>query len=415
MDSWYTIGQWVLSGKVSIISYLAPYQYSYFLFALPASAEFSFLSHYIPNTVIPASSLPAAFNLQALNVHEVPGLLFNLLVKLPLIASDTIIAYVLYQVTSKKNSERMAVSAAMLWYLNPLTIWVSAGWGMFDTLPALFTILSLYCLLERKVVLSAVCLVLAAALKYYAIILFVPLIIVLWRTSGRRDTLKGVTGLAVSSVIMFLPSIAKAAAGYSTLASPPSQTGIHYSGLTFWSIITLYVPFNQSSLSSFLIVTLLAGCYLWLCLTRGVDFKRLQVLAFALPIALLLLGYYYVGENFVVWILPFAALLAVSKKSKILFWSMTSIAFLSAVTSSLLPYYLLPLWPWIGGYLSAMLAAATPYRVAPGGTLVSGITLGKIWLSFLDVSFVLCLALFVVIWMRNSKMSTTTPEVVGPP
>jgi predicted membrane-bound dolichyl-phosphate-mannose-protein mannosyltransferase len=65
----------------------------------------------------------------------------------------------------------------MIWFLNPLSIWVSSGWGMFDTLPALFTVISLYSLSERRYAVSGVALAIAVFLKYYAIVLLFPALV----------------------------------------------------------------------------------------------------------------------------------------------------------------------------------------------------------------------------------------------
>ena len=61
---------------------------------------------------------------------------------------------------------------------------------MFDTLPALFTIIALYLLLERKFDWAAVSLIVASALKYYAIVLLIPLLVIAWQTSGRKELLR---------------------------------------------------------------------------------------------------------------------------------------------------------------------------------------------------------------------------------
>lgn len=142
----------MLNGQRALSAFLTPYQYSYFLFLFPMSVIFHFLSSFIPTNTIQISSInPVLVPTVPPGITLVPGLLFDFLMKLPLIASDTIIALLIYKMSNRYFSKERAVFATALWFLNPLTIWISSGWGMFDTLPALFTVLSLYFILEKKV------------------------------------------------------------------------------------------------------------------------------------------------------------------------------------------------------------------------------------------------------------------------
>ncbi len=97
------------------------------------------------------------------------------------------------------------------------------------------------------------------------------------------------------------------------------------------------------------------------------------------------------------WIIPFSSILsAKSLRIDRTHWSISILAFISSITDSLLPYYMLPVSPWIGGLLVSMLGLAAPARVAPSGVPVEGITFGKIFLSALGViSFVILLLMLI--------------------
>ena len=89
------------------------------------------------------ASLPSALNFYpSFNVQYVPGMLFNSVVKIPFLISDVAITFLLYKIVEElTHSKALAEKAAFLWFLNPFVIWISAVWGMWDTLPALFSCL----------------------------------------------------------------------------------------------------------------------------------------------------------------------------------------------------------------------------------------------------------------------------------
>jgi hypothetical protein len=70
------------------------------------------------------SSIPSALNFYpSLNATVVPDFLFNFLIKLPLLFSDTLVALLLYKMVNKLTSNGgLAEKAALLWFLNPYLI-----------------------------------------------------------------------------------------------------------------------------------------------------------------------------------------------------------------------------------------------------------------------------------------------------
>ncbi len=87
----------------------------------------------------------------------------------------------------KKQITKSELPAAALWFLNPFVIWISAGWGMWDTLPALFSVLALYLLVKKRFGFAAVCLSFGVAAKLYPALFLVPVAFYLYKTVGAGE------------------------------------------------------------------------------------------------------------------------------------------------------------------------------------------------------------------------------------
>lgn len=405
--AWYVSGESLLNGTRSVWSFLQPYSYSFFLFVFPAAIAFRSLSGVLGSYSIQMSSLDPRLNPGApWNITIVPGPLYDLLVKLPLIASDTIIAILLYQLVKRQlGDEKLATSVSLMWFLNPLTIWISSGWGMFDTLPALFTVLALYFIFSKRFAYSGISLAVAVAMKYYAVVLVLPLLFLAWKQGGKRGFAESLGSTALTSLLLFAPAISETTSGFASLASGPTASGLYYSGLSFWTAITLFITgVPQTIISGAIIIALLVVSYAWMW-KRGskVELKSAATY-FGLPVLILLLAFKFVGENYFVWVLPFASVLALGgKRVSLLFWLLSGVALVSSLTDALLPYYLLPMAPWIGGYLVSVLQAVAPYRVAPQGSVIEALSLGKVILSALGISAAAILALTGRKWIKDLR------------
>ncbi|MEM0008119.1 MAG: hypothetical protein QXR89_07650 [Candidatus Bathyarchaeia archaeon] len=110
--------------------------------------------------------------------------LLDLLIKTPLIMSDLAIALLLLRMIGRFSEEKARMYTYM-WILNPYVIFISAVWGMFDTLPTLFTLLAVWFLLEEKANKSAISLSIAALLKMYPII-FAPILALMHYKKHRK-------------------------------------------------------------------------------------------------------------------------------------------------------------------------------------------------------------------------------------
>ncbi len=96
--------------------------------------------------------------------------LFNLALKVPMIAGDLLVGWLLYTALAP-SSAKAARRAFLLWYLNPLVILVGSVQGQFDALPALCVLAASIALVERKRWVAGLALAAAIALKAYAVYL----------------------------------------------------------------------------------------------------------------------------------------------------------------------------------------------------------------------------------------------------
>jgi len=88
------------------------------------------------------------------------GFLLNFLLKLPMIAVDTLCGLLIFKLT--KNVKTLA-----LFYLNPLTIVLGSIWGMFDVIPSYLTLLAFISLYNEQLWKSALLLSLGIAVKIF--------------------------------------------------------------------------------------------------------------------------------------------------------------------------------------------------------------------------------------------------------
>ncbi|EKD53319.1 MAG: hypothetical protein ACD_61C00071G0007 [uncultured bacterium] len=121
--------------------------------------------------------IPENFFLSLMNgisVYKLPALSFNLiLLKLPYLLVDIGVAFALSSLFEDVKKKRWAF---LLWLFNPVTLYATFAMGVFDIIPVLFTVLSLYFAKKKNLYLAAVMISLGAAFKQYPIFLL-PFII----------------------------------------------------------------------------------------------------------------------------------------------------------------------------------------------------------------------------------------------
>jgi len=101
------------------------------------------------------------------NIH-----LYAWILKLPIILSDLATGYLIH-ITMKKlgRSEAESTLGAALYILNPVSIFISSVWGMFDAIPAMLTMMALNLFVDKKELRSGILLGLGVLFKLYPLFL----------------------------------------------------------------------------------------------------------------------------------------------------------------------------------------------------------------------------------------------------
>jgi len=299
--------------------------------------------------------------------------LLDLLIKTPLIISDLAIALLLIKIIRKFSGKEKARNHANMWILNPYVIFISAVWGMFDTLPTLFTLLAAWLLLEEKPNKSAVSLSIAALFKMYPII-FAPILALIHYKEYRKPAaaikyLLTATGLTILVMLLvnfcFALIFGQEPLGTSITtvwlllkgrASPDWYGSNIFFGLT--PLNTMDGLFKQLNIKANIPISpILIGIALIILLfaisrkknlDRADFFSYITVAHFAIY-----LTYTVVNEQYLMWILPFLLVLAgIRSDSKIMFiyWtiSLTTMLFIFAHYGDL-SYFISPYF--VPGYL----------------------------------------------------------------
>lgn len=375
---WYKTSTNILSNGPLRLQSFPPLWYHYML--IPIAYSYAWLSGILHSGAIPMAYLPSGLNLYPdSNVLYVPGMLFNSIVKIPFLISDIAIAFLLYKIVEElTNNKGLAEKAALIWFLNPFVIWISAVWGMWDTLPALFSLAAFYFLLKRRISFSAVCLSFGVALKLYPVLFLVPIGIYIFKSTSLeskfKSTLKFFSVFLVSTVLLFLPYLSNITSFfYDSFEVNPSATGTVINqvthpvafGLTYWSLFQLNNLINLPVTSGFVSIVSLASVGLVAAALLFVYFQTNKMtfqkptydlaLVMVLPLLALFLSYRIISEQWFIWALPFLVILCVAGCVKgAFYWGASILALIYVVLNCPLPFFFLPLAPWYSNTLLSM-------------------------------------------------------------
>ena len=388
---WYNISENILKNGAFSLQAFPPLWYHYML--VPIAYSYDWLSGVLSTSAVPMASIPAELNFYpSFNIQYIPGLLFNFIVKIPFLLSDIALALLLYKIVEElTKSKGLAEKAAIFWFLNPFVIWISAGWGMWDTLPALFSLLAFYLLLKKKIAFSAVSISLGVASKLYPALFLVPIAIYILKVSPVKvrvkDTLTFLSVFVIVSLLLFLPYLSQiisffssyflpSAAVISVAITDPVVNPLGF-GLTYWSVyllnrlINIPVSSGVFSFATILSVLLVAASVVFVFWKSGrlIITKSAYDLALImlLPVIALFLSYRIICEQWFIWLIPFLLIFYASGHVKrSLFWGVSAVALLYSVLNCPFPFFFLPLAPWYANSLLVMVHAiwaVEPFRI----------------------------------------------------
>ena len=294
--------------------------------------------------------------------------LLDFLIKTPLIISDLLIGLLLFKIIKKFGKEERAQRYLCMWIFNPYVIFISAVWGMFDSLPTLFTLLAVWLFLEEKYEKSAISLAVATLFKIYPII-FAPIFVLSYYKRGGKtvDAIKYfMVTLGLIFLVMFLfnfcfalifgqepfnTSITLIWQLFKGRASPDWYGSNIFFGLTPLAVLSnvfkeLKIEANipiSPILLGFAIVALLFK------ISREKNLNSIKLFSYIAAAHLIIyLTYTVVNEQYLVWVLPFLLVLSAEKKEakmELVYWiiSVMSLLFIFAhyrdLSYFISPYY----------------------------------------------------------------------------
>jgi hypothetical protein len=377
--AWYTYCAGVLQRGVDVHGILVSFSPLWFLTLVPIAYSYGFLSPILGSRAVSVSELPYQFNPQY-GVGFVPGPLFSFLVKIPMLMADVATTLILYKMVTQFLGKEKARKAALLFYLSPICIWISAAWGQNDAIPALFTILSMYLLLNEKIVLSGFSLLAATLFKVYPAVFLVPVSVYLLKKGCKEGLLKYHSTFFVPLLMFLLVSLVVSGTwlvnGFASFVSVMFYStstffGAFGFGLTYWSASLLYPldPNVWAPVSSVLMAILVFVSFYYVLRVRyNAPLKGFAVSTFLLTAAFFL-SLRIVPENRFLWLLPFLTLMVAEGLVSWKAYGLLSVtSFLYAQKN--FPYYLLPLATINQAVLKPLFGLANPYGRVVNGDLL---------------------------------------------
>lgn len=397
--AWYMYCAQVLSQGLDVGGLMASLRPLWLLTLVPVAYVYDFLSSITGFMAVSVAELPAQMNPQY-GALFVPDPLFCFLAKTPMLLADIATTIVLYRLVVKFLGVEKAIKASFLLYLNPICIWISAAWGQYEAIPAFFTVLSLYLLVDERTVLSALSLLAATLYKVYPAVFLIPVSIYLFKRVSRESLLRYYVVFFVPMLVYLVMGGVGVVGHLSSFVLGFFSTSTFYGlfgyGLTYWSFSMLF-PLDSSvwaPLSSLLMVVLVSiSLYHVLRGRFGGALRELSVGTF-LMFGAVLLSYRFVGETRVVWLLPFLTLMLVEGVVSERLYSLLSLtAFLYAQKN--FPYYLLPVAALNKNILNPLFHVAAPFgHVAQGALLptpAGAFLLAALGTLFSVLLFTICL------------------------
>jgi len=410
MESWYKISEGMVAGNSPTSLWITPV-WAYTMF--PVAHLYSWISGTFHTGPMPINVAPPEIRPDStFHVSLIPGAVFNSLIKIPLIISDVLIAFLLYGIVYlMRKNKKLAERAALLWFLNPFSIWISCGWGMFDSLPVLFTLASLFFLLKDRVQFSSLFLALAVGSKLYPILFLIPITAYLLKTSKSKAKridrcVRFYLIFLVTTFILFFPYLS-AVGGYSSSLIGVTTTGPLTLGLTYWSVLhfapTLAELAAWVSIGTFIVLLSVVSWKI-----SKISFKDPLsdlVVAMLACVLVIYLSVRIVPEQYFIWALPFIVILCVGRQTKvtIYYYLLSAIAFIYSILHVLLPFFLLATSPWIGNALVGMLNILN----FPGRELFL-VALGVLF------SFLVLIILLELLFGRRGLLKAIASSIVKP-
>lgn len=242
---------------------------------------------------------------------DIPPPIFTLLFKIPGIMADTLIAYMLFK-TFKEKSIKLGLIAATLWYLNPLSVWMSSIHGSFDAVAILFALLSMFLLYRGNPTLSGFALGAGVLTKLYPA--FILPIELSWSLK-KGGSLKFIAGTASALLLILAPILALGPRSFFHTLFGTRASAIFVGGLNPWAVKYIIPQLetlikNNSKPIFFILLTALTFSLFILCLSfwRNPQNEKMETLnyyCFTSIVASYILAPVIVQAQYALWAMPF--------------------------------------------------------------------------------------------------------------
>ena len=400
---WYTYCMEVITGGVDFSVILGSLRPLWLFTLIPVSHIYRFLSLRTGFHAIPIDQLPPLFD-PKYGVAFVTDPLFNLLVKTPMLITDIATTFILYKIVDQSLGKKASIKASYLFYLNPFSIWISAAWGQYESIPVFFTMCSFYFLLNKKIPYSALSLLIATLFKVYPAILILPISLYMLKRSEHIYLLKYYLIFFIPLFLFLLSGGAHNSTFPIGFFSQKTFFGLFGFGLTYWSISLIY-PLNPqfwAPISSLIMISLSLMSLFYLSKIRFNDLMKDISIGLFLIVWTFFLSGRYVAEQRFLWILPFLIFMVLKDVfSEKLYISLSLFAFL--YTQKNFPYYLLPLVRNNQVLLEKIFQYMIPFGNITDHILVPSL-LGAIILSIIGITFSVLFSMLYLKVVRRTEL-----------
>lgn len=158
--------------------------------------------------MLPIEDLTYRFHIGTITTIE-----FNLFMKVPLVICDIVVGYIIYKlVLERTGDKKKATYGFALWFLCPIIIYMSAVQAMFDTISALFLLLTVFMVYKDKCFLAGMLFSAVILLKFFpafCILVFIGYILVKHKEDGlaKRKLFEAILGAAIMLIVLIVPQI----------------------------------------------------------------------------------------------------------------------------------------------------------------------------------------------------------------
>ena len=222
--------------------------------------------------------------------HYMPEFLFRYLfiLKIPNLFFDLLIGWLLYKMVPENIKNRVL----LLWFFNPITLYINYGLANFDIVPTFLVVLALYYYHQNKFLHSGLSLGVATAFKVFPLILWPFFVVSAFKTKNREKAMVLFGGAYTTFALLNIPWL-------------ENLLPVYNSGLTN-KALAFKIPFLPFELP--VLYILLIGLFLFFYFKKNYDFLSLAKYIFCALLIMLSITSFH--PQWWMWLMPFFVILA---------------------------------------------------------------------------------------------------------